>query len=229
MKFISSSFFLLALSGLFAGSLIAQDNQQQSQEYTSTQQEQSQTQAETQTKAATYTAPKPKPFPDELSIEEQFSYTIDKSSNFQEYKVIRQTWITKLKANTVDTLISLKANLKTTKDLVQEKITDIETLQSEINTAQEELKKKNSFSLFGIMLSKTGYDSIMWSVIIGLLIAIGFGFVAFRRSYSITLQTKKDLNDVKEEFESFRKKALKSKEEAVRQLFDELSKYKNKK
>jgi uncharacterized protein YlxW (UPF0749 family) len=111
--------------------------------------------------------------------------------------------------------------------MIQEKTKIIDSLQSEINSAKSDLIKKNSFKFFGIMVSKAGYDSIMWTIIIGLLICLGFMFAAFRRSHSVTSQTKKDLNEVKEEFESFRKKALKSKEEVVRQLYDELNKYKN--
>jgi uncharacterized membrane protein SpoIIM required for sporulation len=123
----------------------------------------------------------------------------------------------------------LKTNLKASETLIQDKNKTIESLRSELNTVQSELQQKNSFSFFGIMVSKTGYDSIMWAIIIGLIVALVFMFIAFRRSFAVTVQTKKDLNEVKDEFEDFRKKALKSKEEAVRQLFDELNKYKNKK
>ncbi len=184
---------------------------------------------ENKSQSQTTSASKPKPFADELNIADQFSYAIDKSSNFQDYKVIKQGWMTKLKANTLDTLLALKANLNTSKDLLKQKSETIENLRSELNNSQSELLKKNSFSFFGIMVSKAGYDTIMWSIIVGLVVGLGFMIAAFRRSFSVTVQIKKDLNEVKDEYENYRKKALKSKEDAVRQLYDELSKYKNKK
>lgn len=219
---------VLTIACLCSIELIAQDQQQEIQTQTTTQEVQT---PQEQSKPATQTssAPKPKVFPDDLSITEQFSFAIDKSSNFQDYKVIKQAWVTKLRANTLDTLQSLKVNLKNTKETIDSKNKEIDSLNAEVSTLKTELKEKNSFSLLGIMLSKSAYDSIMWSIIGGLLLALGFMFAAFRRSYAVTLQTKKDLNEVKDEFENFRKKALKSKEEAVRQLFDELNKYKSKK
>ncbi len=235
MKLNNYIFIILIITGLFTIKLNAQDVPQETQSTTINQEEQSQpqsqpvSQSQTQPKVQTPSVPKLKPFPDTLNIPAQFDYAIDKSGNFQDYKVIKKTWMSQLKLNTLDSIQTLKTNLKSSENLIQEKNKTIESLRSELNTTQSELKEKNSFGFFGIMVSKTGYDTIMWSIIIGLLIALGFLFIAFRRAYVVTGQTRKDLNDVKDEFEDFRKKALKSKEEVVRQLYDELNKYKNKK
>jgi hypothetical protein len=235
MKIYPYIFSALTVIATINPKLAAQDQAQTQAVTTTTQEPQAQTQdassVQTQTNTQAQSTPviKPKTFPEDLTISGQFDFAIDKSSNFQDYKVIKQAWVSKLKFNTLDTLLTLKVNLKTAKDLIDEKTKSIESLRSELNTAQADLKQKNSFGFFGIMVSKGGYDTIMWSIIIGLIIALGFMFAAFRRSFAVTAQTKKDLNDVKEEFESFRKKALKSKEETVRQLYDELNKYKNKK
>jgi hypothetical protein len=238
MNFNIYIFSALAIIGLSSVKLAAQDQQQETQVLTTSQETQTQNPVQVQNQTdvqqqpqttQTPVAPKPKTFPQDLSITDQFGYAIEKSSNFQDYKVIKQTWMSKLKSNTLDTLLTLKTNLKSSKVLIEEKNKSIESLRSELNTSQSELKQKNSFRFFGIMVSKAGYDSIMWTIIIGLLVSLAFMFAAFRRSFAVTSQTRKDLTEVKDEFESFRKKALKSKEEAVRQLYDELNKYKNKK
>jgi hypothetical protein len=227
--FLISFIFL----GLFvSGELFAQETQQQTNQSEQTTQSTTAVTSPAQVsqpQSQVVPVSKPKPFADELSISDQFSYAIDKSSNFQDYKVIKQTWMTKLKSNTLDTLITLRTSLKSSNDLVLEKTKAIETLRSELTTSQTDLLEKNSFKFFGLMVSKAGYDSIMWSIIIGLIVAFWFMFAAFRRGFAVTSQTKKDLNDIKDEYESYRKKALKSKEEAVRQLYDELNKYKNRK
>jgi hypothetical protein len=232
MKFIIPIFCILSITGFLSVEITGQEPQENTQVVQTSQETQTATtsqnnQAQSQSQNAP--APKPKPFADELSIADQFQFAIDKSSNFQDYKVIKQSWVFRLKSNTLDTLSNLKTNLKASKDLVQEKTALIESLKGDLNISQSELLKKNSFSFFGIMVSKAGYDSIMWSIILGLLVGLGFMIVLFRRSFTVISQTKKDLNDIKDEFEIYRKKALKSKEEAVRQLYDELSKYKNKK
>jgi hypothetical protein len=233
MKFYLYPFCLLTFIGLSEiNSLNAQDQSAQTQGQASTvtsQSTQNTSVADSnrvQNQNQTQVVSRPKPFADELNIADQFSFAIDKSSNFQDYKVIKQTWMSKLKTNTLDTLLALKTNLKTSTDIIAEKTKTIETLRTELNSAQSDLLSKNSFKFFGIMVSKTGYDSIMWTIIIGLIVGLGFMIAAFRRAFAVTSQTKKDLLEAKDEFENYRKKALKSKEETVRQLYDELNKYK---
>ena len=228
MKFLLYAYVTAVMLTIFSVTGIAQE--QQTQETSTTNQNQNTTTTETQTQqepAKTQPVYRPKPFADTLDIEGQFSYAIDKSSNFQDYKVIKQNWILKLKQNTLDTMDFFKSNLNSAIRSVQVKNSTIDSLGRENLALKTQLNEKNSFSFFGIMVSKSGYDSIMWAIISGLIVALALLFLAFKRSFAVTVQTKKDLIDVKEEFESFRKKALKSKEEAVRQLYDELNKYKN--
>jgi hypothetical protein len=211
-----TAFLAIAFTGISV--LFAQDNQVQNVSASDSAKEQVQS----------TTVYRPKPFPEDLSIAGQFTYAIDKSSNFQDYKTIKLAWMNKLMTNTLDSLNRLQTDLKTASSQIQQKNRDIEAMQADLGNVRSELKEKNSFSFFGILVSKSGYDSIMWGIIIGLLVALGFAVAAFRRSIAVTNQTRKDLEEIKLEFEAFRKKALKSKEEAVRQLYDELQKYKGK-
>jgi DNA repair exonuclease SbcCD ATPase subunit len=211
------AFFAIAITGVSV--ISAQENQQQ----TTTSADSAKGQVQS---TAVY---RPKPFPEDISLADQFAYAIDKSSNFQDYKTIKMAWMSKLRTNTLDTLNRLKTDIKNVSTQIQQKNKDIEALQTDLGNVRTELKEKNSFSFFGILVSKSGYDSIMWGIIICLIVALGFAVAAYRRSISVTNQTKKDLDEIKVEFETFRKKALKSKEEAVRQLYDELQKYKGKK
>ena len=217
MKSLIFLFTILVLAGFSQVDTFAQE--QQTETATTTQ--------ETQTRTQTSTVAKPRPFPDTLNVADQFLYAIDKSSNFREYKVIRQEWMSKLRSNVLDTLVTLKNDLKTSNNTVSEKSTEITSLQEELKNLQGKLDQKNSFAFLGFLVSKKAYDTIMWTIIISLFVALGIMIFAFRKSFAVTSQTRKDLNEVKDEFENFRKKALKSKEEAVRQLYDELNKYKN--
>jgi len=225
MKFRIYFLSALIFSGLYTVSVSAQEQQPVNQTTTTTQETQTQSQTAVQTQKPA--APKPKPFPEDLNIAGQFDYAIEKSSNFQDYKVIKQAWVLKIKQNALDSLKTLNTNLASIKELADEKNESIKSLQAELNVAQQEVKEKNSFKFLGFMVSKAGYDSIMWSIIAGLVVALGVMLAAFKRSYAVTNQTKKDLNEVKDEYENYRKKALKSKGEAVRHLYDELNKYKN--
>lgn len=231
-KLIFSISGLICITLCFELQIRAQEQVQTESSQTSGQvnevQDQQPAQSQNTQQAASYT-PRPKPYPEGLSIPDQFTYVVEKSSNFQDYKVIKQNWMSKLRENTLDTLFSVRNELELSRISETEKCRIIDSLRSDLNSVQMELKEKNSFGLLGIMVSKTAYDSIMWTIIAGLLVALGLMFAAFKRSYAVTNQTRREINEVKEEYEEFRKKALKSKEEAVRQLYDELNKYKNRK
>ncbi|MCB0431896.1 MAG: tRNA (guanine-N1)-methyltransferase, partial [Mangrovimonas sp.] len=53
---------------------------------------------------------------DQLSLNEgtldnQFEYVIQKSNNYQDYKVIKKTWLYALKAHTMDSLKAIQSDL----------------------------------------------------------------------------------------------------------------------
>ncbi len=171
-----------------------------------------------------------KPFPDNIPLEDQYIYLIEKSSTYQDYRVIRQAWVSKFKTHFLDTLKFLRGTIIDDQSVISQKTYQIDSLANELkktnNILANVVKEKNSLKLFGFQVSKQAYDAIMWLIIIGLLALVGFLFMLFKRSNTITIRTKTDLQEIKDEFEDFRKKALKSKEEAVRMIYDELKKYK---
>ncbi len=70
------------------------------------------------------------------------------------------------------------------------------------------IKNQESISLLGIMLHKNTYSLIMSTIIVGLLVLLGIVFLMFKRSHNVTAKTKKDYEELKEEFETHRKTAL---------------------
>ena len=171
-----------------------------------------------------------KPFVDSGKIEQQFNYLIEKSNLFQEYRVIKLSWISTFRNRLTDSLKNLRGNIYTNRTLLEEKSNLIDSLNLQLKTTNEKLTtaltEKNSFRFLGILVSKTTYDAIMWVLIFVLLSALVFLFLLYKRSFIVISQAKKDLDETRNEFEDFRKKALKSKEDAVRVIFDELKKYK---
>ena len=171
-----------------------------------------------------------KPFVDSGKIEQQFNYLIEKSNLFQDYRVIKLSWISTFRNRLTDSLKNLRGNIYTNSTLITEKTILIDSLNLQLKATNEKLTtaltEKNSFRFLGILVSKTTYDAIMWVIILILLTALVFLFLLYKRSFIVISQANKDLEETRLEFEDFRKKALKSKEDAVRVIFDELKKYK---
>lgn len=173
---------------------------------------------------------------DSGSIERQFDYLTKKSNGWkdqrgQRYEVIRIQWIEKIKANTLDSLKAVHKTLNDTKAVVIKQNDEISKLKTSLSSTQGTLDQtnteKDSMSLFGIQMSKGGYNGLMWSIIGGLLALALFFMYRFKNSNATTKEAKKSLTETEEEFEEHRRIALEREQKVRRQLQDEINKHKN--
>ena len=164
------------------------------------------------------------------TIDNQFEYVITKSNRYQEYKVIKTTWMYALKAHTLDSLKAVKKQLSDTKVLVDTQDKEIQVLKTNLSDTNSTLNQtnleKNSMSLFGMLMSKTSYNLLLWSIIGGLLAFLLFFMYKFNNSNAITKQAKLSLAETEEEFEEHRKRALERDQKVMRRLQDEINKQK---
>lgn len=162
------------------------------------------------------------------TLDQQFDYIIDKSNRYQDYKVVKRIWIDKLRANVDDSLQKGRTTISGLKTKNSQQAAKIESLQ----TAQEGLQKdldqvnaeKDSMVFFGQLISKSGYNLMVW-VLIFALIGISFflGF-KFKQANAITTKANAELLEIQNEFESFRKKSREKEQKLKRELQDEINK-----
>ena len=170
------------------------------------------------------------------TIDNQFEYVITKSytynGNGKVYKNVERYWLDALRAHTIDSINALKDQLKNTKQIVENQDTEIQVLKTNLDdtnaTLDQTKLEKNSMSLFGFLMSKTGYNILLWSIIAGLLALLLFFIFKFKNSNAITKQAKLALAETEEEFEDHRKRALEREQKVMRRLQDELNKQKTK-
>ena len=164
------------------------------------------------------------------TIDNQFEYVITKSNRYQEYKVVKTTWLYALKAHTLDSLKAVKKQLADTKLLVDNQDKEIQVLKTNLSDTNSTLDQtnleKDSMSLFGMLMSKTSYNILLWSIIGGLLAFLLFFIYKFKNSNAVTKQAKLSLAETEEEFEEHRKRALEREQKVMRRLQDEINKQK---
>jgi len=178
---------------------------------------------------------------DELSlnnstINNQFEYVLKKSGNFkgvngQMYEAVKRSMITTLQAHTNDTLRTIRKDLADTQAIVTSQSKEINDLKTNLTNTQTNLDKttneKNNMALFGLQMSKSSYNMLMWSII-GVLLALLILFIyRFKNSHIVTKEAKAALEEIEEEFEEHRKVALEREQKVRRQLQDELNKQKS--
>lgn len=168
---------------------------------------------------------------DSGTISSQFNYMLKKSSRYQDYKVIKVTWLNKFKLHVLDSISALRSEIRDSYTKNDKLDAQIVELKAHVNELQQKLdnsiNEKDSMKWLGISVAKSSYTAIMWLLVFGLLIATVVCFMLFRRSNVVTVETKRTLEEVREEFEQHRKNALVREQKLARKLQDEVIKNKN--
>ena len=171
-----------------------------------------------------------KKFIDTGSVKNQFEYLVDESNNYQDYKVIKASWLLKLKSNIIDSLSASKKKISENSGIVNSQKQLIDSLNTKLastETVISELKsEKESISLFGIQFEKTTFKTLIFLIIVGLIGGLLFFITKFKQSNIITTQSKLALKQAEEEFAIYKEKALEREQKAMRRLQDELNKNK---
>ncbi|MFT5750012.1 MAG: Fe2+ transport system protein B [Ancylomarina sp.] len=174
---------------------------------------------------------KPRSYIKDAPIKEQFEYIMDKSSRYQIYKVIEIAWLEKFQSGFVDSLNAIRQDFLGSEKIVSSRDKTIKSLELELSETKDALTtiqgEKDSMALLGTQMSKSSYNLIIWSLVLGLLVLTGFFFLLFKRSNSVTKETQVRLDEVREEFDSHRKNALVREQKLARKLQDEINKNRN--
>lgn len=169
------------------------------------------------------------------SVNDQFEFLLRKSGNFKgtnglPYEAVKRSMLLSLQKNTNDTISDLKSKLSKTHTTIDSQSKEIEMLKSSLNNTQSTLdntnKEKDSMSLFGMQMSKGGYNTMMWSIVAALLVFLIVFIYKFKNSNAITKAARKSLEETELEFEEHRRVALEREQKVRRQLQDEINKHK---
>lgn len=165
------------------------------------------------------------------TLEDQFTDVIDGSNNYQEFKVIKKSKINTLRKNILDSVSALELKIETAYSEIEKQQSDIETLTQNLSTTKNDLviskEKEDGIELLGMLTKKSTYNTIMWSVIIGLLVLLAIIFIKFKNSHAVTKAAKLKLAETETEFEAHRQKTLTNEQQLRRKLQDEINKNRN--
>jgi len=114
---------------------------------------------------------------------------------------------------------ALKDSIAILKIASSAKNEEIESLQKEISASEKQIvdtnekleasiKNQNSLTVLGLAVNKSTYTFSVLVIFLGLVALIGILFLMYKRSNKVSVQLKKEYNDLKEEFEVHKKNAL---------------------
>lgn len=164
----------------------------------------------------------------EGTVKEQMNYVQEKTRIYEDFRAIREDMFQKLKRNATDSIDAAKKAIGKLISERQDRDVLIDSLNSAIENVKSDLelmtRTKNSIALLGMEVNKKVYNSILWTIIAALTGLLVIGFLAYKRNRILTINTKKEYEELKKEFEAYRKASREAREKMSMAHFNELKK-----
>ena len=160
----------------------------------------------------------PAPAPANNSLNSQYQYLLSKVYHYQ------QPLISALWKNASDTLNTNRARLNTALKKLGVQSKTIDSLNTQINAKDAEINKVDGIEIFGLLLSKTTYNLIVWGLVIlfgviALVVIIRSGSLKREATYRTQLYS-----ELEEEFKTYKTKANEKEKKLARELQTERNK-----
>ena len=161
-------------------------------------------------------------------IAQDLNGLITKSSSYQKYKIIDKNAILDFQSS-LGKYIEQEANKQIAfRKQIRANEENIATLQNQIKEIKIEnntlTNEKASISFLGLLISKSTYSTLMWSLFLGTLVALGILFLKFKDVNAINKNSKSVVKNLEEEYESYRRVCIEREQNLRRQLFAETKK-----
>ena len=164
------------------------------------------------------------------TIREQMNYLEERTRIYENYRAIREDMFQMIKRNAVDSLLKVQGQVTILAGMNKNLLARIDSLTISLTDTKsllaEAVSTKENIGVLGMNLNKTAYNSIMWVIVGILLFLLALGFLVFKRNLTVMLRTKKDLDELKIEFEAYRQKKRIEIEKMGMDHFNEIRKLK---
>lgn len=117
----------------------------------------------------------------------------------------------------------------------QENINFLKSKNEDQTAAYEQLKEKYDYAVrandamefFTLLIPKTQYNLIMWSLVLGLIGCVIVLLVMYNKSHQVTQHAQKERDESREEYEAYRQRTLRREQEVANSYLREINKLKS--
>lgn len=147
-------------------------------------------------------------FSQKVTLNRRWDYMLDKSNNYQLYKVIKKTELTEVWKAVQDSVSYLQSQLQRERSKIKELEGQIVVLKKQVEDIDKKHQavniEKDNITFMGAKVNKHNYVNILW-VIIGLVvIGCGILFILFLNSNRVTLQKSNEYDHLFKSFEEYK-------------------------
>lgn len=162
------------------------------------------------------------------SLDSQFVQLINISRTQGQFKMIRRPNLEQVRRNVSDTLKRFEKALNDAQATAEERNQLTKSLQDSVThlnkTVRAHQESENTISFLGIAFSKDLFKGLFAGVTLALLAGIFILIQRLKISSSVARDSKSRVEEIQEEYDQHRKKALEKEQKLMRQLQDEINK-----
>lgn len=157
-------------------------------------------------------------------IVKSFDSMVNARSGWKDFRLIKRTELDSYRKELISASDSLESKIETLDESIanyKKQIDELKKLNEVLNAELTTLKNtKDEINLLGLKMSKSSYLIMVWSIILVLLLVLGFIFVKYRNRNIVTQELKENLADTTKEFEAYKHRAIEKQQKLGRQLLD---------
>lgn len=162
------------------------------------------------------------------SLKGQYQLLLAKSKNINGYKLVNPYRIAAFWQSFNDTLATTRKQLINANQKLNAQEKSIAELKSQINGKETALAgtnaKVNEINFLGISFTKSSYNTIVWSLIIGLAAALAFLILRSAKHIHEAKYRSNLYEEISQEYQSYKTKANDKEKKLARELQDERNK-----
>lgn len=165
-------------------------------------------------------------------LTEQLDYIEERTRIYENFRAIREDMFQKVMSNSLDTVASLKSRIGNLSAELNGQRLELDSLSSLLKDTRDELdlaiKNRDNMILLGLSMNKASYNLILWAVIAGLAFLLVTGFMLLKRTRVVMNRTINETEELKAEFEDYKRTSRETREKLVLEHFNEVRKLKEK-
>ncbi len=156
------------------------------------------------------------------SLNSQYQQLKEESNDYQDFKVIKQTTLDSFWGRVQDSVTVNKKKLREARQEIEAQKTQLTQLQQQVKQKEDQMKKDDEasqqVSVLGINVDKNGYVTFSYILYAVLLAILGFFFFRYQSSNRVTVNTRRDYDETRQQVDEYKKKLLETQTALGREL-----------
>jgi chromosome segregation ATPase len=165
------------------------------------------------------------------SINNQFDYILEKSESYKDLKVVKNQWIQNLKSEVLGSISKIESELNRSRTALEQQSMQLKSLKAKLDKANSELQEYTnsgpSITFLGIQFNKSFFNGLLSFILLGSIVCVAFFAYQIKNMRFQKNHSKSVLDELEQEYQEYKRKAIEREQKISRQLQDELNKKKS--